>query len=220
MRQRQFLLPLLLTLVGCAEMRTPPPAAAPAGLAGRGGQPGEQVDPVRTAIVASAEAFADGGLSLAGKPDAVAQAAAQLEYLVSALPGMRAYAAMPDVTLRRLGLARTELRAALGIAEAAEPQAVMQALLAAARALRAGNPRDAAQALPARLFRPGGSASVRRFAEPGPLPETAAATALARQDLGWIDTNQLWLQGRPQDVIGMDIGQSPGGTAPGLGTGF
>jgi len=117
------------------------------------------------------------------------------------------------------GFAFQELRAALGVNDGAEPQRVIRALLAVARALRAGQPDQAAAALPAGLFRPGGAASVRRFAEPGPLPQAAAATNRAQQDLARIDTNRLWLQGRSQDLIGMEVGTSPGGSAPGLGMG-
>jgi hypothetical protein len=217
---RHALLPLLVVLplaalAGCAELRTPPPAPPPADLAG-GNQPGRLADPVRAAIVASAAAFADAGLSLAEKPDAVAQAAAQLEYLSVALPRSEAYAAMPPGTVMSLGLAREELRAALGVNDAADPQQVMRALLAAARALRANQPEQAAAALPAGLFRPGGSASIRRFAEPGPLPQAAAATNLAQQELAKMDANRLWLQGRNQDLIGMEIGNTSSGTAPGM----
>ncbi len=212
-------LPLLLGLAACAEMRTPPPPAPPADLASSA-QGGERADPLRAAILASAEAFGDAGLSLAEKPEAVAQAAAQLEYVTQALPQAQAYAAMPRGTLLSLGLARTELRAALGIEEAAEPRQVMLALLAAARALRANQPEQAARALPAGMFRPGGTASLRRFAEPGPLPQVATATASARQELGKLDSNQAWLQGRSQDMIGMEIGNTPTGNGPGMSTGF
>jgi hypothetical protein len=215
---RLALLPALVLLGACAELRTPPPPPPPADLSG-GNQPGRLVDPVRAAILASAVAFADAGLSLAEKPDAVAQAAAQLEYLSIALPRSEAYAAMPEGTVMSLGLARGELRAALGVNDAADPQQVMRALLAAARALRAQQPEQAAAALPAALFRPGGAVSIRRLAEPGPLPQAAAATNLAQQDLAKIDANRLWLQGRNQDLIGMEIGNTSTGSAPGMGLG-
>jgi len=215
---RRVVLPLLVVLAGCAELRTPAAPPPPAEL-GAGNQPGQLADPVRAAIVASAAAFADAGLSLAEKPAEVAQAAAQLEYLSMVLPRSESYAAMPQTTVVSLGLAREELRAALGVNDSAEPQRVIRALLAVARALRAGQPDQAAAALPVGLFRPGGAASVRRFAEPGPLPQAAAATSLAQQDLARMDTNRLWLQGRSQDLIGMQVGTSPGGSAPGLGMG-
>jgi hypothetical protein len=215
---RLALLPLLALFAGCAEMRTPAAPPPPADLAG-GNQPGQLADPARAAIVASAAAFADAGLSLAEKPEAVAQAAAQLEYLSLVLPRSEAYAAMPRATVMSLDLARAEVRAALGINDAADPQQVMRALLAAARALRAGQAEQAAAALPVGLFRPGGAASVRRLAEPGPLPQAAAATNLAQQDLAKIDANRLWLQGRNQDLIGMEIGSTSTGSAPGMGMG-
>jgi hypothetical protein len=212
------LLPLVARRAGCAEMRTPAAPPPPADLAGAD-QPGRLADPVRAAILASAAAFADAGLSLAEKPAMVAQAAAQLEYLSVALPNSEAYAALPQTTVMSLGLARAEVRAALGVNDAADPQQAMRALLAAARALRANQPAEAAAALPAGLFRPGGAASVRRFAEPGPLPQAAAATYQAQQDLAKIDTNRLWLQGRNQDLVGMEIGSTSTGSAPGLGMG-
>jgi hypothetical protein len=214
-RAAALLLPLLV--LGCAELRTPPPPPPPAGLVVGSSDPTRLVDPIRAAIEASAAAFADGGLSLAEHPDAVAQATAQLEYLVLALPRSQAYANMPPTVLRDLTLARDEMRGALGISPEADGERVMRTLLEAARALRANQEGAAAAALPAGLFRPGGVGSIRRFGEPGPLPQTALATTAARDAVAWMDTNQLWLRGREQDLIQMEIGNTTGGRGLGIG---
>lgn len=170
----------LLLLVGCAEIRTPPPAPPPVALA-----PGTAA-PVPAIIAAAAADFADRGARLADRPGAAALAAARLEWLAGA-------AAARDPRLAPLGagiaqelaLARTELRDALGTAEAAAPEATVPALLRAAGGLETGDGARAAAALRAPDFRPGGAESVRRLGALGPLPQAALATqrtaeALAR----------------------------------------
>ncbi len=79
--------------------------------------------------------------------------------------------------------ARPEWRAALGIPPTAPPQAVIDQLYAASRALRAGDPARAASALPQSLFPAGGRATLDRLAALPPLPRTAAATAYAERAL-------------------------------------
>ena len=164
---------VVLTVLGagCAEMRQPPPAAAPAMLVGGA------ADPLRASIAAMAPAFADQARGLAGRPAEAAQAAAQLEYVTAALPRSRNYAAFPEQVWRGLVLARQELRDALGVADDAVPENVIPALLAAAGALRGDDPSRAALALPAPMFRPGGELSVGRLGELGPLPQGAIASA-------------------------------------------
>jgi hypothetical protein len=121
---------------------------------------------------------------------------------------------------RELDLARGEVRDALGIAQEGQGPQVMRALLAAARALAAGNETAAAAALPAGLFRPGGVGSLRRFAEPGPLPQATRASGLAQEELARLDANNLWLQGPQQDGVQMEIGTTGSGQFPGLGPRF
>ncbi len=210
-------LPLLA--VACAEMRQAPPPPPPTDLLAGSQQPGALVNPVRGAVLASAAAFADAGLSLADKPEATAQAAAQLEYLVIALPVSRGYAGINETTRINLGLARDEVRSALGIAAEAPGDAVMRALLAAARAQRAGQGATAAAALPAGMFRPGGVGSIRRLAEPGPLPMAAMATSQAQQEVARLETSLQWAQEQAQDGGLLETGP-PGGIGPGLGGRF
>jgi hypothetical protein len=166
---------LLLAAAACAQVTQPPAPPPPPDLVAGA------AEPTRAAMAAIAAAFVDRGEHLAGRPAEAAQAAAQLEFVVADLPRNPRWAAMPDSIRLELLLARTELRDALGVAEAAAPDAVIEALLRAARALRAGDRRAAAAALPAPLFRPGGARSVDRLGDLGPLPQVANATALAAQ---------------------------------------
>ncbi|MBX6746052.1 MAG: hypothetical protein IRY87_28795 [Acetobacteraceae bacterium] len=172
---------LLFAMAACAQMTQPPPPPPPADLVAGA------ADPTRAAIMAVAAAFADRGENLAGRPAAAAQAAAQLEFIVEDLPRNPRWSAMPDSVQLDLLLARTELRDALGVAETAAPDVVIEALLRTARALRAGDRAAAAAALPAPLFRPGGARSVARLGELGPLPQVANATALAAQTVELFD---------------------------------
>ena len=155
-------------------MRRPAPAPAPADLVA--GAP----DPARAAIAAAAAAFADRGAGLLDRPAAAAQAAAQLEYATDAFATDPRWAAMPEGIRQEMLLARTELRDAIGLDASAPARTAVGALLGAARALRAGDRRRAAAALPPPLFRPGGDASIARLADTGPLPQVANATALAQ----------------------------------------
>jgi hypothetical protein len=165
---------LAATAAGCAEMTRPAPAPPPADLVA--GAP----DPARASIAAAASAFADGGAGLLNRPDAAAQAAAQLEYATEAFATDPRWSAMPESIRREMLLARSELRDAIGLEEAAPSRAAVGALLGAARALRAGDRRRAAASLRPPLFRPGGEGSIARLADPGPLPQVANATALAQ----------------------------------------
>ncbi len=190
---------LLLAAAGCAELTRPPPAPPPADLVGAA------ADPTRAGIEATAVAFADRGAGLADRPAAAAQAAAQLEFINAELPRDPRWAPMPEGIRRELLLARSEVRDALGIAEDADPDRVVRALLAAARGLRAGDRAAAAAALPAPTFRPGGARSVARLGEIGPLPQAANATALARQEVARFDAEGRWLGGRPIDASGRQV---------------
>jgi hypothetical protein len=185
-RAAALLASALLGTAGCAEVTRPPPPPPPAGLAAIG-----TADPVRASLDAAAAAFADRGAALAGRPAEAAQAAAQLEHAAAGLPRDPRYARLADGVGRELALARSELRDALGVAEAADPAAVSRALLSAADRLRAGDRAGAARALPAPMFRPGGAASVARLGELGPLPQAAVATAFAQQAVARVDAMGL-----------------------------
>jgi hypothetical protein len=190
---------LLMLATGCAEVRQAPPAGPAATLA-----PGS-ADGVRGAIEAMAPAFADRARGLAGRPAEAAQAAAQLEFVTAAIPRDPRYAPIPEGVRRELLLARQELRDALGTADDATPETVVPALLAAATALRAGDPARAARALPAPTFRPGGARSVDRLGELGPLPQAAIASEMVQREVMRLDAEGRWLGGRPVDASGNTI---------------
>lgn len=173
-------LALALALAACAELRTrptPPPAGLAQGAA----------EPSRAVIRAAAADFADRGAGLADRPGPAALAAARLEWLAQQSAGNGPLATLGGGVPQELALARTELRDALGVAEAASPTPTIAALLATARALAAGDRAAASGTLREPLFRPGGADSVARLGALGPLPQAALATqrtaeALARRD--------------------------------------
>jgi hypothetical protein len=109
------------------------------------------------------------------------------------------------------------LRDALGVAEAAPAEQVVAALLAAARALHAGNAARAAAALPAPTFLPGGERSVARLGELGPLPQAANATALAARQVERLDAEGGWNGSRPDETGGAQITTFGLGSNQGLG---
>ena len=142
-------------------------------------------DPARAAIIGSAYAFALPAHT-AGRPDAAARAAAQVEFLATELRfGPRMVEYVPTVGLE-MQAARDELRAFLGIAPDAPPQAVVDALYAAARALQAGDEAAAERALTRIPLADSRQALVRLAALP-PLPRTRTATALAQQEMNRVD---------------------------------
>ena len=164
---------LLLPLVGCGAARRfatlPPDATIGAG------------DPTRAAVIGSAYAFATPE-AMAGRPEAAARAAAQVEYLAVEIPaGPRWVDFNPTVGLALLA-ARTELRPVLAIATDAPPQAVVDGLFAASRALGIGDEAAARLALAAPVFLDA-SATLHRLAALPALPRTRSATALAEREL-------------------------------------
>ena len=117
---------LLLPLLGCGPVQqfATLPRDATTGVG----------DPTRAAVIGSAYAFATPDV-MVGRPEAAARAAAQVEYLATEIPaGPRWVDFNPTVSLELMA-ARRELRAALGIAPDASPQAVADGLFAASRAL-------------------------------------------------------------------------------------
>jgi hypothetical protein len=200
---------LALCAGGCAEVARPASAPAPADLVA--GAP----DPARAAIAAAAAAFADRGASLANRPEAAAQAAAQLEYAADAFATDTRWAAMPESIRREMLLARDELRDAIGLDAAAPGRTAVSALLSAARALRAGDRRRAAAALPPPLFRPGGEGSIARLADPGPLPQAANATALAQAVASRMEVEgrlgSTQMRERSMGIGGVGLARDPAG---------
>ena len=175
-------LPVLLVplLIGCGTAaQRPEGAQLPAdAVLGAG-------DPTRAAIIGSAYAFG-APWSLARRPDAAARAAAEVEYLAAEIPtGPRWVEFAPHVG-QELAAARTELRRTLGIAPQAPPQAVVDALYEAARALRAGDVAVAERAL-GRAAAADGRTTLARLADLPPLPRTRIATSLANLEMNRVD---------------------------------
>ncbi len=154
-------------------------------------------DPTRGAILGASAAFGRPA-ALAGRPDAAARAVAQLEYLaVEINNGPRWRGFNPTVGMQ-LQDARQEARSALGIAGNAPPQAVIDALFAASRALAAGNAGAAQAVLVPPVFSAGGPATLQRLAQLPPLPRAAVATSRAEAEMNRTDRDGS----RPSGGIG------------------
>jgi hypothetical protein len=172
---RSFLLMLPL-LAACAQGPLPDTARLPRdAVVGAG-------DPMRSAVISANAIFAQRSPA-AGHPADAARAIAQMEFLAVDLPQNMSLTNASSTLLPDLNIARREWRGALDIAPDAPAQPVINALYAAGRALDAGNAEAAAAALPASLFRKGGSATVAQLASLPRLPNTAAAVATAQQSL-------------------------------------
>ncbi|MXP65934.1 hypothetical protein E0493_21540 [Roseomonas sp. M0104] len=151
-------------------MRLPPDAVEGAG------------DPTRAAILSTAYVFGNPA-ALAGRPAEAARAVANYEYLTVEIPaGPRwvGFSPLVGVELRR-GL--PEVRNAAGIAPEAPPQAVVDALYAASRALRAGDEAAARRLLSPPLFPAGGEATLARLANLPRLRQANFASSLAANEL-------------------------------------
>ncbi|MGG5810036.1 hypothetical protein [Falsiroseomonas sp. CW058] len=167
-RRTALLLPALIA--GCAalpareEATLPLPVQRP-----RGPEPTPEI------ILAAQRAFVDPG-RLAGNPAAAAEALWQLEYL-AAVMGRGGPARDLDpraaIPLRR---GRAEARAALGLRADAPPQAAVDALHAAATALRSG---DRARAAAALATLGAGGDAVDRLGRLPPLPAAREGTEAA-----------------------------------------
>ena len=168
-----------LLLAGCVAAAPPPTARLPNdAVIGAG-------DPTRAAILGSAYAFGHPG-SIAGRPDAAARAAAQVEYLAAEIPVGPRWVEYSPIVGSELRGARDELRGALGIASAAPSQAVVDSLYAAARALQRGD-EAAAEAALRQPYVADGRATLLRLASLPALPRTITATALTQQELVRVD---------------------------------
>lgn len=173
---------LLAALAGCAQpgpqtgqgwVSLPPDATIGAG------------DPTRAAIINTAYVFGTPS-SVAGRPADAARAVAELEYLATEIPtGPRWREFDPTVALA-LQQARHEERAALDIAPQAPPQAVIDALFAASRALRAGDTAAVRRILSPPVF-PNGALTLQRLASLPPLPIANQATSRTAAELDRMD---------------------------------
>lgn len=175
---------LLATLAGCAQH----PAGQPIAYATL---PGDAVvgagDPTRAAIVSTAYVFGTPS-AVAGRPDAAARAVAELEYLATEIPTGPRWREWDPTIAPQLVAARDEVRAALGIAPDAPPQAVVDTLFAASRALRQGDAAAAQRSLSAPFYA-NGAETLTRLASLPPLPAANVATSRAASEL---DKQRFW----------------------------
>ncbi len=142
-------------------------------------------DPARAAILEAAYAFGSPA-SLAGRPAEAARAVAQLEYLASEIPGGARWREFDPTVGLALRSARQEVRAALGVAPQAPPQAVVDALFAASGALRANDGAAARRILAPPVF-PNGAQTLQRLADLPSMPTANQATARAAAELDRVD---------------------------------
>jgi hypothetical protein len=163
-------------LAGCTNRPPPPTAVLPPN------PDNPLVDPARQAIIHTAYAFGSPG-SLAGRPAEAAQAISEAEFLAVELTHGSRWIEMQPLVQMAFVQARPEWRGALGINEAAPPQAVIDAMTRVRMGIGAQDAAAAAAALAPPLVTPGGVASLARLdALPG-LPRTARAAAMAQNEM-------------------------------------
>ena len=169
---------LSLPLLACGGP-APPHASLPAdAVVGAG-------DPTRAAILSTAYAF-NTPAAVARRPVDAARAAAQVEHLATEIPYGPRWREFSPLVGRELVAARGELRAALGVSPDAQPQAVVDGLYSASRAIVAGDAVAAERALAPPAFGDG-RATLGRLASLPPLPRTGTATALAEREMIRVD---------------------------------
>lgn len=181
----------MLPLLGaaCAGRPLPPSAVLPPDAVQGAG------DPTRAAILHTADAFSTPG-RLAGRPEEAARAVAEVEHLTVELASGPRWVGFSPLAATQMAAARAEVRGALGIPGTAPPQAVIDQLFAASRAMRAGDPGAAAAVLSPSIFPAGGAATLNRLASLPPLPQTSAATAFAARELTRTDMDRGGPMGR------------------------
>ncbi len=139
-------------------------------------------DPLRSAINNTSIVFSSRS-QLVGKPGSAARAVAEMEYLkVEVATNPRSVGGSTTASTI-FPSAQREWRAALGISPGAQPQAVIDSLFAAARALQGGQPRSAEVVLSQPIFTLGGPATLARLASLPDLPVTNNAAQEASRVL-------------------------------------
>lgn len=138
-------------------------------------------DPLRSSILLAAYTLNQPGAST---PAARLRGHALLEWMAADFAWNPRWSEFTPVLGQQLAQARTEQRAALGMAPGLAPQAALDALLAAARALETG----AQPEVPAGVF-PQRERFLAAIVTPPALPVSAAATSLAESELRRIDTS-------------------------------
>lgn len=169
MRRHILMLAVVPLLAACAA-RGPTVSAVlpPDAVVGAG-------DPTTAAIDGSQAAFTNTA-ALAGRPADAALAIAQLVYLAVEIPTGQRWIGLNPLAGTQLPAAAAEARAAIGVAPAAAPQAVIDTLFATRRALQAGNRTAAEAALLPAVYPAGGAATIARLSALPPLPQAATAT--------------------------------------------
>lgn len=109
------------------------------------------------------------------QPAEAARAIAELEWLADSLPHNPRWNQASSVGLNGLQQARWAARRALGIPEGAPAQAVINGLVAAARAIEANDQAALARALPRRVFPLGPQETVSRLSAPPQVPGVVSA---------------------------------------------
>lgn len=172
-----LLLPPIALAMGCGMATPPPPSATLPADAVTGAE-----DPTRAAILNTASVFPRPD-RVAGRPDQAAVAVAQLEHIASELAQGGRWAGFAPLVVAQLGQARQEVRQVIGLSPAASPQAVVDGMYAASRALRAGDRAAAEQALTP--IAAGGAAApvLQRLAALPSMPQAAFATSQAQEEL-------------------------------------
>jgi hypothetical protein len=146
MLRRTLLAAVMFACVGCEPLPPPEPHELV-----RPATPGAFVpDPTDRAILGVYETFAL-GRGLHGEPARVARSVAYLEFLAADFRTMR-WASAPGISAPALQVAKSDLRAALGLQSDASAQAVIDAMQATADALDAGDRAGAERALTGPVF--------------------------------------------------------------------
>ncbi len=168
---KSLLTPLLALLAACG---TPDPAAQHLGGIG---------DPVRGAALNAPSLLSDTS-AYRGRPAAAARAAVQLEVLAQAFLSDPSWSTQASgATQHAMRQGREELRRAIGIAPDAPPEAVIEALRAAAAALDSGSAGRAQAALSGPDFPLGGADSLRRLGNLPDLPRVTEAAGAANSEI-------------------------------------
>ena len=151
------------------------PAVPPAALGTNG-----DVDQAAAGI--AGWAFADPGRTR-GRPVEAARAVISLEYLASAVSNNPRYIGTPALNQQQLLAARQEVRDALGVAQGAPSQALVDALIGVEQAVIAGDAAAQERALSGPLFTLGPQATLQRLAYLPPLPVANVATQRIQLDI-------------------------------------
>ncbi|MEO3475231.1 hypothetical protein AAFN86_25445 [Roseomonas sp. CAU 1739] len=210
MTMRLGLVLLPLAIAACEELRTPQ-ALPPAVLTGEPTNGG----PLRAAVEATTADFADQGARLAGHPAETALALARFEAIEVEVANRRAWPALSPTIGYAMRTARDENRAAIGAAQQASSNDVIQALGTVAQRLRANDLAGAAAALRTPMFEPGGEVTLGRLGEIGPLPAAEQAMAALSRDVRRLDLDSGWAGSGPWWQNG-----APGAITDGLGLGY